>query len=72
MTTLEDLLDNVTVQGDVRVSTWENEEETVIGTFDGVEYLSANNVLLKKWRDAEVVYMFAPGDGFLHIEIERR
>lgn len=72
MLTLEDLLDNVTVQGDVRVSAWENEEETVIGTFDAVEYLSANNVLLKKWRDAEVLYMFTPGDGFLHIEVERR
>ena len=71
MLTLGDLFENVAVQGNVRISTWEDDHETVLKWFDEVEYVPAHHRSLERWLDAEVLYMFAPGDGFLHIEIEK-
>lgn len=71
MLTLSDLLENACVQGNVRISTWKEDcEEVVIRTFDETEYVPYNDRLLKKWQNAEVIYMFAARDGFLHIEVK--
>ena len=67
--TLYELVSDVTIQGNVRISYWENDEEQVIRTFDGVEYI-LNHQIPKRYRDADVIYMFCPGDGYLHIEVE--
>jgi hypothetical protein len=68
MITISDLLDNITVQGDIRVSSWTREGEKVIVLSECDGGLSASK-LPKRWRNAEVLYMFCPGDGFLHIEV---
>lgn len=69
MITISDLLDNITVQGDIRISAWtRNEEEKVIFQTECDGGLSASK-LPKRWMNAEVLYMFCPGDGFLHIEV---
>ena len=69
MITISDLLDNITVQGDVRVSAWtRDEDEKVILLTECDGGLSASR-LPKRWRNAEVLYMFCPGDGILHIEV---
>lgn len=69
MLTISDLLENATVQGNIRVSAWtRNEEEKVILMQEDDGGLSASS-LPERWRNAEVLYMFCPGDGFLHIEV---
>lgn len=69
MITISDLLDNITVQGDIRVSAWTRDEgEKVILLTECDGGLSASR-LPKRWRNAEVLYMFCPGDGLLHIEV---
>ena len=70
---LYELVQDVCLQGDIRISAWDEsgEEETVLRTFDAVEYVLGNQIP-KGWEDADVLYMFCPGDGFLHIEVERK
>ena len=69
MITINDLLNNITVQGNIRVSAWtRNEEEKVILITEQESGL-ATYQLPKRWRNSEILYMFYPGDGFLHIEV---
>lgn len=71
MITISDLLNNITVQGDIRISAFCRDtypEETVIATFECEGGLFASK-LPKRWRNSEVLYMFCPGDGYLHIEV---
>lgn len=68
MITIKDLLDNITVQGKIRISAWTRDGEKVIVMTDGYDGLFSSE-LPKRWRDSEVLYMFCPGDGFLHIEV---
>lgn len=68
MITLNDLLDNITVQGKIRISAWTRDEEKVIVMTDGYDGLFSSE-LPKRWRNSEILYMFCPGDGFLHIEV---
>ena len=70
--TLYDLVNDVCLQGDIRISAWDEsgEEETVIRTFDGTEYVLTHQIP-KKWENAEVTYMFCASDGFLHIEVSK-
>lgn len=69
MITISDLLDNITVQGDIRISAWtRNEEEKIIVLAECDDGLSSSK-LPKRWRNAEVLYMFCSGDGYLHIEV---
>lgn len=67
--TLYELANDVTIQGNVRVSTWEGNEEKVISTTENTDDFNIYD-LDDKWEDAEVLYIFCPGDGYLHIEIE--
>lgn len=78
-----DLLETC-IEGDVRLSLWdENGDEFAVAEFRDIHGLSAYD--LKKhgstrttaggfsfpenWLNYEVAYIFAPGDGFLHIEV---
>ena len=67
--TLDDMLciGGIMIQGDVRLSVWKGDEETMIKEIRGTESLAAENI--KKYRNMEVQYMFAAPDGFLHIEL---
>ena len=68
MITLNDLLDNITVQGNIRISAWTRDGEKVIVMTDGYDSLFSSE-LPKRWRNSEVLYIFCPSDGFLHIEV---
>lgn len=69
MITISDLLNNITIQGNIRVSAWTRDgEEKVILITERESGLGAYQ-LPKRWRNSEVLYMFCPGDGFLHIEV---
>ena len=67
--TLDDMLciGGIMIQGDVRLSVWKGDEETMIKEIRGTENLNGEKI--KKYRDMEVTYMFASPDGFLHIEL---
>lgn len=71
MITLGDIVDNITIQGDVRISTWDHdgENETVLFQKNVGDYFCLPR-FLRKYENREVLYMFCPGDGYLHIEIE--
>jgi hypothetical protein len=70
MITINDLLNNITVQGNIRVSAWTRDGEKVIVMTDGHRYDSLfSSELPKRWRNSEILYMFCPDDGFLHIEL---
>ncbi len=65
------ITENVTVQGNIRISMWDDsgENETVVYTKDACDGLYIPK-WLKKYADHKVLYMFAAPDGFLHIEIQ--
>lgn len=67
--TLKDLVSKVTIQGDVRVSIWDElgEEEVRVLDFFGLDRLSLNDVSEVKMM--RIKYMFVGGDGILHIEL---
>lgn len=68
--TLYELVNDITVQGAIRVSSWnEHDEEDVLFQTDGTDDFGCGD-LEDEWEDREVKYIFCPGDGFLHIEIE--
>ena len=71
MFTLRDLCEQVTIQGNIRLSSWVNndEEETDIVELRGVDYLNPVNAALH--IDRELRYMFTACDGYLHIETVR-
>lgn len=66
--TLYELVNDVTVQGAIRVSAWNYDEETILFQTDSTDDFNTGN-LDEEWEDREVLYMFCPGDGFLHIEV---
>ena len=66
---LYDILNNVTIQGNVRVSIWDGDEEVNVRYFDHVDDLAWEHSLPDAWEELEVRYMFAGTDGFLHIEL---
>lgn len=68
MFTLRDLCEQVTIQGNIRLSSWTNndKEETDIVELRGVDYLNPVNAALH--IDRELRYMFTASDGYLHIE----
>ena len=69
--TFKNLVTNITVQGNVRISEWEDDEELYVYEFTYVDNLLSLvsteelRYLLKK----HVKFMFTPGDGYLHIEL---
>lgn len=66
---LYDLLNGngITIQGDVRLSVWENDAETMVKELRCVDDLQG--VELDEYEEMEINYMFAAPDGFLHIEL---
>ena len=66
--TLYELVNDVTLQGNIRISTWEGDDEKVLLTVENHDDLFVGD-LEEAYEDREVTYMFCPGDGFLHIEI---
>lgn len=78
--TLKTLCKEVNVQGNIRLSIWDElgEEEIEVHEFCYVDGLASHINTLpngKQLNRMNVHFMFAPGDGFLHIElkpIERR
>lgn len=70
--TLKTLVKNVQIQGDVRLSVWDSCDEVEVHEFQIAENLySYVNALpnFSKLLRMKVKYMFAPGDGYLHIEL---
>ena len=64
------LVTDCRVSGSIRISAWDdgNEEESVF--FDGeVEDAYAKPSLIKSCWNREVISIFCPGDGKLHIEL---
>lgn len=66
--TLEELTQNITIQGDIRLSVWKDSEEVLVVCVGGTECL-ANQKDIRKMLGYEVLYIFAAPDGYLHIEL---
>ena len=71
--TLAELTHETTIQGDIRLSVWKDGEETKVRELKCVDDLSNPLWYDRKlfgMKDLEVNYIFCPGDGYLHIELE--
>lgn len=64
------LIKKTTVQGDVRLSVWKDGEEKFVEYFRNVQDMKNEPCRLYDYFD--VNYIFCPGDGYLHIELEGR
>lgn len=62
------LIKNVSIQGDVRLSVWNDGEETAVEYFCNVEDMKLEPCRL--YARLKVNYIFSCGDGYLHIELE--
>ena len=67
--TLYDLLNGTTIMGDVRLSKWVEDFEIVLFQTYGTDHFGPGDIP-EELEHCEVEYLFCPGDGFLHIEIE--
>ena len=67
--TLYELMHNTTVQGDIRISTWVDGEEKDALYLKNCDDLNCPEIP-DGWEDREVFFLFCPGDGYLHIEID--
>jgi hypothetical protein len=67
--TLWELVASTKLQGNIRVSMWQDDEEKIIGTWENCGQLFTGDIE-EEWEDFEVDYIFCPGDGFLHIEVK--
>lgn len=73
--TLKYLCKNVEVQSNIRISIWDymGEEEVEVHEFQYVDNLIARLNSMeggKRLLNLEVKFLFAPGDGYLHIELD--
>lgn len=70
MITLYDLMQNTTVQGDVRIRVYMdgNYDEIAMMLYRNVDDLSVEDIPAD-WEDLEVRYIFVGGDGILNIEL---
>lgn len=64
--TLYDLANETTVQGNIRISQWKDDEEKILLVKKDVEDFHCP----LKLEGKRVLYIFCPGDGYLHIEVE--
>lgn len=69
--TLYELVYNVTLQGNIRISMWVDDTEKVIATWENCQELFSGDIE-DEWMDYVVKYIFCPGDGYLHIEVEEK
>lgn len=66
---LATLMKSNTIQGDIRLSVWnEYGEEIEVKYLNCVDNLACEPSA-KNWKNKNVSFIFAPGDGFLHIEL---
>ena len=65
--TLYELVNDIEVQGAVRISTWENDEERILMETERTDDLGPGD-LDEAWEDMEVSYIFCV-DNVLHIEV---
>ena len=63
------LRNRTTIQGNVKLTMWKDGEVLYEDTVQGTEDIDTCGLHL--WDYAEVKYMFAARDGFLHIDFER-
>ena len=66
---LYDLLNGsgITIQGNVRLSVWENDAETMVKELRNVDDLQTADIY--EYVNMDVSYIFAAPDGFMHIEL---
>lgn len=62
------LIKGTTIQGDVRLSVWKDGEEKFVEYFSNVQDMKCEPCRLYAWF--KVNYIFCPGDGYLHIELD--
>ena len=67
--TIYELVNDSTIQGNVRISTWKEDEEEVLLEIRNTDDLFTSD-LEEEWEDAEVDYIFCGRDGYLHIEVK--
>ena len=67
--TLYELVNDVEVQGAIRLSTWKDDTEHILFQTDNTDDFSYG-CFDEEYEDCKVKYIFCPGDGYLHIEIE--
>ena len=67
--TLYELVYNVKLQGNIRISMWVGDEEKIIATWENCEELFSGDIE-DEWAELIVDYIFCPGDGWLHIEVK--
>lgn len=70
MITLYDLMQNTTVQGDVRIRVFKDDsyDEIAMKLFRNVDDLNGEDIP-PEWEDLEVRYIFVGGDSILNIEL---
>lgn len=67
--TLYDLVNGTTLQGDIRLSVWDEDgEEVAVEEYENCEDLSSAD--LSCYEELAVNYVFVGGDSKLHIELE--
>lgn len=64
------LIKNTAVQGNVRLSVWRDGDEQNVEYFRNVEDMKCEPCRLYAWLP--IKYIFCPGDGWLHIELEAK
>lgn len=65
---LYELVCSINLQGDIRLSMWENDTEKVLATWEECDHLWTGDI--EEWEDLIVDYIFCPGDGWMHIEVK--
>lgn len=65
---LYELVYTVILQGNIRISMWNGDDETILFQEEDVDYFRSSQVK-DEWMDYRVTYMFCPGDGYMHIEV---
>ena len=67
--TIYELVNDTTVQGAIRVSVFDDDEELILWKTDGTDDFSTGDAD-EWWEDLNVNYLFCDGSGVLHIEVE--
>ena len=64
---LKELLKAVTIQGDVRISVWDDDDEIEVTEVLAKDHLTSSDV--RNFLNHDVKYVFAGLDNMLHIEL---
>ena len=69
--TLYQLIENTTLQGNIRISMWKGDTEVVLATWMYCDGLYSTDIE-EELENLVISYIYASSDGFLHIEVEER